>query len=98
MPGDPYNVRERLDHALRVLALSPDPLRGRLISAAAEISPLLDHDFGNTRGNALSTEIGELLTRQETVEASVAGLSDDELVRLAELIFDLDSHYRPPAG
>jgi hypothetical protein len=38
------------------------------------------------------------LTRQETVEASVAGLSDDELVRLAELIFDLDSHYRPPAG
>ena len=94
----PHIVRDRLDHALLALAYGPDPLRGRLLSAATELTPLLDHDFEDARGNALRSAINELLTRQQSLEASVAGLSDDELVRLAELIFELDSHYRPPYG
>jgi hypothetical protein len=97
-PDDPHNVRERLWKATRALAVSAQPIRQRLLVAATEIAPLLDRDFEDDEGKALRGAIDELLTTQGTLEETVDGLSDDQAERLAELIFELDSHYRPSYG
>lgn len=98
MPLDPHNVRERLWKATRALAVSDHPLRLRLLVAATEISPLLLRDFEDAEGKAFRSAIDELLTAKGSFEETIAALSDEQALRIAELIFDLDSHYRPPFG
>jgi hypothetical protein len=94
-------VRERLAEAVHALATSDGPLPERLFSASLATSTLQPQDFADPEGRADFGAIREMLTRREAranegrVRATLARMSDAEARALAELIFELDAHYRP---
>jgi hypothetical protein len=96
-------VRERLAQAVHALATADGPLPERLFSASLAISTLRSRDFADPESRADFGAIREMLTRREAdanegrIRATLARISDAEAAAVAERIFELDAHYRPPS-
>lgn len=96
-------IRERLARAVHALATADGPLPERLFSASLATTTLHPRDFADPEGRADFGAIREMLTRREAlanegrVRATLARMSDDEARAVAERIFELDAHYRPPS-
>jgi hypothetical protein len=94
-------VRARLAQAVHALATDDGPLRDRLFPASLAMSTLHPRDFIDEESRAEFGAITEMLTRHEAlanegrVRATLARMSDAEARAVAELIVELDAHYRP---
>jgi hypothetical protein len=95
-------VREKLVQAVDALATSARPLQKRLFSAAIALSTLQAEDFVDDESRVAFGAIKEMLVRQEQVaeeghyQATIDAMNDERAEALAQQIFDLDAHYRPP--
>jgi hypothetical protein len=94
-------VREKLLKAVDALATGTGAVQQRLLSAALAMSTLRPTDFVDDESRAQFAAIREMLTRHEPragegrIRATLARLSDDEARSVAQLIVELDAHYRP---
>ena len=94
-------VREKLGQALDALATGLGTLQERLRNAMLNIVVLEPEDFVDDESRSLFAELSYWITDTEaeadegTIAATVTPLNDEEARRLAQIIVDLDSHYRP---
>ena len=96
-------VRERLAEAVHALATADGPLAERLFAASLATATLHPRDFADEESRAEFSAIREMLTRHEgrenegRVRATLARMSGGQARAVAERIFELDAHLRPPS-
>jgi len=95
----PRRVREKLNDAVRSLALDPRRLPERLDPAAGHLTELVASDFDDDGNRQEFEELIGLLTREPavgeegTISATVRIMSVDEALEIAERIVNLAARY-----
>ncbi len=93
--------QERLATAVRALAASAEPIQVRLMHAGIALAPLLPADFSDLSDREEFTALMDALSarspvgQEGAIEATAASLNDEDAVRLANQVVELDLSCRP---